>query len=106
MAVPDSLSAGLKILPPGGPAAPGPSPAASAAAAKTAQDFEAMVLSEFISSMFTTQQKGMFSPGQAGEIYRSMLTQEYGKAFAKAGGVGIAQQVQREILKLQEVQKK
>jgi len=78
----------------------------SKAIAKTAQDFEAVFLGEFLSSMFTTQQKGLFAPGHAGEIYRSLLTQEYGKAFAKAGGVGIAKEVQREMLKLQEVQKR
>jgi len=74
-------------------------------AGKTAENFEAMALGEFISSMFTTPEKGMFSGGNAGEIYRSLLTQEYGKAIAKAGGLGIAKDVKREILKLQEVQK-
>ncbi|HYB09022.1 MAG TPA: rod-binding protein [Alphaproteobacteria bacterium] len=73
---------------------------------KTATEFEAMALGEFISAMFTTPEKGMFSGGNAGQIYRSLLTQEYGKAIAKAGGLGIAKEVKREILKLQEVQKR
>jgi len=33
-----------------------------------------------------------------------MMVQEYGKAIARSGGVGIADAVQREILRLQESQ--
>jgi Rod binding domain-containing protein len=33
-----------------------------------------------------------------------MLFQEFGKALSRAGGVGIADAVQREILKTQEVE--
>ena len=47
---------------------------------------------------------GLFGGGQGEKIYRSMMVQEYGKAVAKAGGVGIADAVQREILKMQENQ--
>jgi peptidoglycan hydrolase FlgJ len=106
---PNSADIGAIVIPP--PAAPitlkaGNTPSARANdAAKTAGDFEAMALGEFISAMFTTPDKGMFSGGSAGTIYRSLLTQEYGKAIAKAGGLGIAKDVEREILKLQEVQK-
>jgi Rod binding domain-containing protein len=106
MAGSDTLASGLQILPAGGPTGSAALGTQSKTPAKTAQEFESLVLGEFISAMFTTQDKGMFSPGKAGEIYRSLLTQEYGKSLAKAGGVGIAQDVQREILKLQEVQKR
>ena len=33
-----------------------------------------------------------------------MMVQEYGKAIARSGGIGIADSVQREILKMQENQ--
>jgi Rod binding domain-containing protein len=46
---------------------------------------------------------GPFGGGQAEEIYRSLLMQEYGKVIAKAGGVGLADTVRREILRAQEV---
>lgn len=110
MAAGNSLAAGLQILPAGIPSST-PTGAASLSehsknAGKTAEEFESMVLGEFISAMFTTHEKGLFSPGHAGEIYRSLLTQEYGKALAKSGGIGIAHELQREILKLQEVPKK
>ena len=40
--------------------------------------------------------------GVGGEVYRSMLVKEYAGNIAKNGGVGIADQVYREILKMQE----
>jgi Rod binding domain-containing protein len=45
----------------------------------------------------------MFGGGKGEEMYRSLLVEEYGKTIAKAGGVGIADQVKAEMLKLQEV---
>jgi Rod binding domain-containing protein len=47
----------------------------------------------------------MFGGGQGEKVFRSLLFQEYGKQTAKAGGIGIADMVQKEILRLQEVQK-
>ena len=44
----------------------------------------------------------LFGGGPAEDIYRSLLVEEYGKAISRAGGIGIADQVQREILALQE----
>jgi Rod binding domain-containing protein len=35
-------------------------------------------------------------------VWRSFLTNEYSKTFAKAGGVGIADQVYRSLIALQE----
>ena len=40
--------------------------------------------------------------GMGGGVYRSMLAKEYAGTIAKSGGVGIADQVYREILKMQE----
>ena len=48
--------------------------------------------------------EGLFGGGSGEEIYRSMMVQEYGKAIARAGGIGIADSVQAEILKMQEMQ--
>jgi Rod binding domain-containing protein len=38
-------------------------------------------------------------------VFRSLLFQEYGKQAAKTGGIGIADMVQKEILRMQEAQK-
>jgi peptidoglycan hydrolase FlgJ len=72
---------------------------------KAAQDVEAFFISMVIESMFAgVKTDSQFGGGQGEEVFRSMLFQEYGKATAKAGGFGIADSVQREILRLQEDQ--
>ena len=37
------------------------------------------------------------------DIYRSMQLEQYGKAIANAGGIGVADYVKRQMLQLQEV---
>jgi flagellar protein FlgJ len=64
-----------------------------------AQDFEAM----FINSMFSQMTSGLKGDGPFGDTvgtghWRSMLTDEYSKNFAKAGGVGVSQQVYRSLI--------
>ena len=45
---------------------------------------------------------GPFGGGPAEGPYRSMLNQEYAKAIAGTGGLGIADQVYNEIIRFQE----
>ena len=81
-----------------------PKAQAEAKAHKTAQDFESMFLQHTLERLFASE--GTEGPlgdnGMGGEVYRSMLVKEYAGNIAKSGGVGIADQVYREILKLQE----
>ncbi len=80
-------------------------PATKAQARKVAEDFEAFFLSQFIGNMFTgIKTDGPFGGGYGEDIFRSVLTQEYGKIMARNGGVGIADSVYREIIKLQEIE--
>jgi Rod binding domain-containing protein len=44
-----------------------------------------------------------FGGGNSEAMWRSMQIEEYGKAITKAGGIGIADSVYREIIKLQEI---
>jgi Rod binding domain-containing protein len=75
-----------------------------AQARKAAEEFEAFFISQTVDTMFAgIKTDGPFGGGHAEEAFRSMLSQEYGKSMAKAGGMGIADQVYREILKTQEV---
>ncbi|MDP4022619.1 rod-binding protein [Methylobacterium sp. NEAU 140] len=75
----------------------------AAKAKKTATDFEKMFLENSLDRM--TQSQGTDGPlgenGTGGGVYRSMLTKEYAGQIVKSGGVGIADSVFREILKLQ-----
>ena len=45
---------------------------------------------------------GPFGGSGATGVWRSLLTQEYAKTFAKAGGIGIADQVYKTLLAQQE----
>lgn len=68
-----------------------------------AQDFEASFVSVMFQTMFEgIKSDGPFSGGQGENVFRSLLVDEYGKQMARAGGIGIADQVYSEILKLQE----
>jgi Rod binding domain-containing protein len=68
-----------------------------------AQDFEAVFLNSMFQQMFESVGNGPFGGGPAAGIWRSLLTDEYSKSFAKAGGVGIADHVQRALLAQQEI---
>ncbi len=75
------------------------SPTAQAKAKATSQDFEAM----FLNSMFSQMTSGLQGEGPYGSttgtgVWRSMLTEQYSKSFAQAGGVGISKDVYRTLI--------
>ena len=75
------------------------SPQAQVKAKATATDFEAM----FLNSMFSQMTSGIKGEGPFGDtpgtgVWRSMLTEQYSKNFAKAGGVGISNDVYRTLI--------
>ena len=84
------------------PARSHPPPAAAAKAKAAGEDFEAVFLNSMFQQMFSGVGQGPFSGGHGANIWRSFLTDEYSKSFVKAGGIGIAPQVQRELLAQQE----
>ena len=74
-------------------------------ARRAAEDFEAFYLTQAMSNMFAgIETDPLFGGGPGESAYRSFMTQEYGKIIARAGGIGIADSVAREIIKLQEAQ--
>jgi flagellar protein FlgJ len=74
-----------------------------AKARSQAVDFEAMVLSTMFNQMFTgIDGEGPFGGGGAAGVWRSFLSDEYAKSFAKAGGIGIADHVYRSLIAQQE----
>jgi Rod binding domain-containing protein len=59
-----------------------------------AQDFESVFLNSMFQQMNTsTGGEGPFGGNGATGVWRSFLTNEYSNTFAKAGGIGIADQV-------------
>jgi flagellar protein FlgJ len=75
----------------------------AARAKSAAQDFEAVFLGQMFQHMFTgIDGEGPFGGGVGVGIWRSFLTDQYAKSFAKAGGVGLADQVYRSLIAHQE----
>ena len=69
-----------------------------------ANDFEAMFLNTMFQQMFTgINGEGPFGGSGSLKVWRSFLTDQYAKSFVKAGGIGIASEVYRELLKQQGV---
>jgi flagellar protein FlgJ len=64
-----------------------------------AQDFEAL----FLNTMFSQMTSGVKGEGPFGDttgtgVWRSMLTDQYARSFAKAGGVGVSDAVFRTLI--------
>ncbi len=79
-----------------------PATANEAVAEKTGREFEAMFLSQMLQPMFeTVKTNDMFGGGAGEDAFKGILVDEYGKMIAKAGGVGIADQVKRQIMEFQ-----
>jgi flagellar protein FlgJ len=67
-------------------------------------EFESMFLNSMFEQMNTNVDgEGPFGGSGAQKVWRSFLTNQYAQLYAKAGGVGIAQHVYDELLKLQGV---
>ena len=70
---------------------------------RAAEEFEAVFLAQMLAPMFEiAKTDGLFGGGPGEDVYRSMMVEEYGKAIARSGGVGIADHVERELLRIQE----
>ena len=79
-------------------------PAPAAKLWKAAQDFEAMALGQMLSPMFETVDiaHSPFGGGDAEETWQGLLVSEMSKMIANHGGIGLAQPVYQELLRLQE----
>ena len=67
-----------------------------------AEDFEAVFLNTLFQQMFSGIGQGPLSGGPAAGVWRSMLTDQYARTFAKVGGIGIADHVQKALMAQQE----
>ena len=70
---------------------------------KTAQEFEAMTLGQFLKPMFDTvdSKKNLFSGGDAEKTWKPMLVDEIGKQIAATGGLGLAAPIHDAMLRMQ-----
>lgn len=70
---------------------------------QAALEFEAVFVAEMLKPMFEgIKTDPLFGGGQAEKTYKSMLMQEYGKTISEAGGIGIAEHVRAELIRIQQ----
>ena len=73
------------------------------AALKAAKEFESVFLTNMLEGMFEgVKTDGPFGGGHSEKVYRSLMVGEYAKEMSANGGLGIADQVYRELLAIQE----
>jgi|APTNR8051073442_1049403.scaffolds.fasta_scaffold05358_3 Rod binding domain-containing protein len=76
-----------------------------AAIRRAAQEFESVFIGEMLKPMFENlETEEPFGGGHAEQVWRGLQVDEFGKAITRAGGIGLADQVAREMLALQESQ--
>lgn len=89
---------------------PAPAPVSPTAGAtrkmrETAEAFEASFLSQMMKPMFEgLSTDGMFGGGEAEGTWRGFLVDAMAKQTVKAGGIGLADEVVAQMLKMQEAQ--
>lgn len=72
-------------------------------ARKSAEEFEAMFLTQMLQPMFENiEVNGGMGGGHAEKMFRTMMVDEMGKGMARSGGIGLSDSIYKEILKMQE----
>ncbi len=81
-----------------------PKTAKELSAKRAADEFEAIFISQMLKSMSVgLKTDGMFGGGQSEQIYKDLMNEELGKVMTSKGGIGMSDEIYREILKNQEV---
>lgn len=69
---------------------------------RAAEEFEAVFLNQMLAPMFEgLQTDGLGGGGMGEEIFRPMLIERYAQSLTQAGGIGIADSVIRELMRMQ-----
>jgi len=70
---------------------------------EAAKQFEGIFISQMMSHMFEgVGADPMFGGGQGEEMFHSLLVNEYGKQMAQGHGIGIADQLQKMMIEMQQ----
>ncbi len=74
---------------------------------KAAQDFEAMAIGQLLEPMFATvdTSKSMFGGGEGEQSFKPMLVTEMAKQVEQHGGLGLADDIYKQMLRMQESRK-
>ncbi len=80
-----------------------PKSASYAEMRRVAEDFESFFLAQALQPMFDNiEPEAPFGGGPGEDVWRSMQVQEYGKAIVKQGGIGLADHVMEQMIRMQE----
>ncbi len=71
---------------------------------KAAEDFTSVALNELLKPIFDTADtaEGPFGGGAAEQAFKPMMVSEIAKQIARSGGLGLAEPVLQQMLRLQE----
>jgi Rod binding domain-containing protein len=69
---------------------------------RVAEEFESVFLNEMLSPMFEgIDTDGLGGGGDGERMFRPMLIEQYANAISRAGGVGVAQNIIDELMRMQ-----
>jgi flagellar protein FlgJ len=72
---------------------------------EAAQKFEALYMNEMMSYMFQgLETDGPFGGGKGEEVFRSLMIEHYGTKISQSRQTGISETLEKEMLRLQELQ--
>ncbi|WP_153768406.1 rod-binding protein [Labrenzia sp. CE80] len=67
------------------------------------EKYESVFLKNMLEAMFTgLEEGGTWGSGNGAEAWRGMMIDEYAKSVSDAGGIGLADTIERQLLELQE----
>lgn len=70
---------------------------------EAAEEFESVFLNNMLQTMFgSLEGGGTWGNGTGSDAWQSFLVEEYAHSITEAGGIGLADSVERELLALQE----
>jgi peptidoglycan hydrolase FlgJ len=73
-------------------------------AREAAQEFEAVFLTQILETMYAgVEPDSLTGGGNAEKLFRSMINEKTAQSMAKNGGIGLADAVYRQIIRLQEM---
>lgn len=69
-----------------------------------AKEFEAVFINQMLKIMFEdVKPNEIFGGGKTEEVFQSFILEEYSESIAESGGIGIAENITKQLLSLQEV---
>jgi Rod binding domain-containing protein len=78
-------------------------PANEAQLRQTAAEFEAVFLAQMLATMTQNVGQGLAGASAGEDAFGDMLNQEMAKLISRSGGIGVADAVMQEMLKMQEI---